>query len=292
MHAADGRAFAPTLHEVLAGFPRPPAAPTMPSDLFPPGSVTRRVTAERVMVLGGGRALLMQIAHPLIAAGVADHRDPERVPWDRLWGTLDAVLTIVFGDDEQVSAVGDRIASIHRRVVGEREGRRYRALDHELLAWVHATLVDSAIVTWGRFVGPMHSLTRARYYEEMKAFAGVFGLPQDALPADLGAFDRYLAAVVPSLDVTPEARRLAFDVLDPPAPPAMRPAVAFHRLATVGLLPPELRHGFGLSWSAAQERSFSVLAGLLRGALPLLPERVRRWPHAVSALRSEPASRP
>jgi uncharacterized protein (DUF2236 family) len=290
MHAERG--FAPTLREALAGFPRPPAVPTTPSNLFPPRSVTRRLTAERVMVLGGGRALLMQVAHPLVAAGVSDHRDPDRVPWDRLWGTLDAVLTIVFGDGDQVSAVGDRIASIHRRVVGEREGRPYRALDHELLTWVHATLVDSAIVTWERLVRPMHSSTRARYYEEMKAFAGVFGVPQDALPADLGAFDRYLAAVVPSLDVTPEARRLASNVLSPPTPPALRPAVALHRLVTVGLLPPELRRGFGLSWSAAQERSFSVLAGLLRGGVPLLPAGVRRWPHAVNALRSEPAGRP
>jgi uncharacterized protein (DUF2236 family) len=292
VHAADGPGFAPTLHEVMAGFPRPPAAPSTPSALFPPGSVTRHLTAERVLVLGGGRALLMQIAHPVVAAGVADHRDPDRLPWERLWDTLDAVLTVVFGDERQVSAVGDRIAPIHRGVVGERGGRPYRALDHELLTWVHATLVDSAIVTCERLIGPMPPRTRARYYEEMKAFAGVFGVPRDALPADLEAFDRYLAATVPSLDVTPEARRLACDVLDPPVPAVLRPAVALHRLVTLGLLPPELRRGFGLAWSAGHERSFAVLAGLLRGAVPLLPVGLRRWPHAANALRSEPTRRP
>src|SRR2546427_350958 len=88
------------------------------------------------------------------------------------------------------------------------------------------------------------------------------------------------------------ARRLASNVLSPPAPPALRPALALHRLVTVGLLPPELRRGFGLSWSTAQNRSFPVLAGLLRGAVPLLPKGLRRWPHAVNALRSEPAGRP
>jgi uncharacterized protein (DUF2236 family) len=283
MHLVDEPALTPTLPDVLAGFPRPPAAPVAPSALFPPGSVTRRMTAERVLVLGGGRALLMQIAHPLVAAGVADHRDPERLPWHRLWGTLDAVLTIVFGNDEQVSQVRDRMASIHRQVKGEREGRPYRALDHELLLWVHATLVDSAMVTWERLVGPMSPRARARYYEEMKSFAGVFGLPRDALPADLRGFDRYLATEVPSLHITPEARRLALDVLDPPAPAALRPAVALHRLITIGLLPPPLRRGFGLSWSPVQERSFAALAGLLRGIVPLLPQPMRRWPHAGKA---------
>jgi uncharacterized protein (DUF2236 family) len=283
MHGADGSTLTPTLPEVLAGFPRPPAAPATPSALFPPGSVTRRMTAERILVLGGGRALLMQIAHPLVAAGVADHRDPERLPWHRLWGTLDTVLTVVFGDDEQVSGVRDRMASIHRQVAGERAGRPYRALDHELLLWVHATLVDSAIVTWERLVGPMSTRARARYYEEMKSFGEVFGLPRGALPADLRGFDRYLSAAVPSLHITREARRLAFDVLDPPAPAALRPAVALHRLITIGLLPPPLRRGFGLPWSPARERSFVVLAGLIRGTVPLLPESLRRWPHAGKA---------
>jgi uncharacterized protein (DUF2236 family) len=289
MHVRDAPIRVPRLHEVLAGFPRSRAAPAEPSGLFPPGSVTRRLTSERVLVLGGGRALLMQIAHPLVAAGVADHRDPGRLPWDRLWGTLDAVLAVVFGDDEQVSAVRGRMASIHGLVVGERAGRSYRALDHDLLLWVHATLVDSAIVTWEHLVGPMSLRVRARYYEEMKGFAGVFGLPPEALPPDLEAFDRYLTAAVPSLEVTPKARRLASDVLAPPAPPVLRPAVALHRLVTVALLPPQLRHGFDLSWSAVEERSFAVLAGLLRGGVPLLPERLRRWPHARNARRSEPS---
>src|SRR5438045_4701901 len=99
----------------------------------------------------------------------------------------------------------------------------------------------------------MSPRTRACYYEEMKSFAEVFGLPRRALPADLRGFDRYLAGVVPLLHVTREARGLAFDVLDPPAPAALKPAVAIHRLVTIGLLPPSLRRGFGLSWSPAQE---------------------------------------
>ena len=35
-------------------------------------------------MLGGGRALLMQVAHPLVAAGVAEHSGYREDPWKRL----------------------------------------------------------------------------------------------------------------------------------------------------------------------------------------------------------------
>jgi uncharacterized protein (DUF2236 family) len=238
------------------------------------------MTAERVLVMGGGRALLLQIAHPLVAAGVADHRDRDRLPWDRLWGTLDAVLSVVFGDEERVESVGRRIGELHRGVTGERGERAYRALDHELLAWVHGTLVDSAIVTWERFVGPLTPVVRSRYYEEMKAFATLFSLPSEALPSDVGAFGRWFAETLSGLEVTDEARRLAADVLRPPAPPILRPALALHRLVTVGLLPPGVREGFRLRWSPAHERAYGLATGAIHDSLPLLPAGVRRWPHA------------
>jgi uncharacterized protein (DUF2236 family) len=238
------------------------------------------MTAERLLVLGGGRALLLQLAHPLVAAGVADHQDPTRLPWDRLWGTLEAVLSVVFGDAEQVDTVGRRVGGLHEGVNGSRGNRSYRALDHELLAWVHATLVDSAFVTWDRFVGPLSPQVRSRYYEEMKAFAGVFGLPGDALPPDVDAFGAWFSDELARPDVSAEARRLAQDVLRPPAPPSLRPALALNRLITVGLLPGRVRDGFRLRWTPEQERAFRLAAAAIRGGLPLLPARIRRWPHA------------
>ena len=272
---------APAFRDVAAGFPRASAPPSRPSSLFPPRSVTRRLTAERALMLGGGRALLMQLAHPLVAAGVADHRDRQRLSWDRLWGTLDAVLSIVFGNQEQVSATGGRIGSLHREVTGDREGRPYRALDPDLLLWVHATLVDSATVTWECFVGPLARPARARHYQEMKAFAGVFGLAPQDLPASFDDFERYLSSTIAGLEVSSEAKVLAAEVLRPPAPPVLLPALALHRLVTVGLLPETIREGFELPWSPARERSFRLAAATIRGFLPMLPRSVRRWPHAA-----------
>src|SRR5207249_721854 len=127
---------------------------------------------------------------------------------------------------------------------------------------------------------------RSRYYEEMKAFAVVFGLRASELPADLGAFRCGMDATIRSLVVSEEARDLAREVLRPPAPPVLRPVLAVHRLATVGLLPPVIREGFGLSWSPAQERRLDALAAAVRAMLPLVPDSVRRWPQARQPSRS------
>ena len=108
-------------------------------------------------MLGGGRALLMQVAHPLIAAGVAAHSGFQQAPLTRLTRTLELMLTIVFADGRDALAAVRAIARVHRRVHGRletavgpfRRGTPYDAADPALLLWVHATLVDSALVAYG-----------------------------------------------------------------------------------------------------------------------------------------------
>ena len=283
---------APSFSGVFRRFPKP--APGRPGDpgLFGPGSMVWRVNGETAMLLGSGRALLMQIAHPMVAAGVADHSDFEADGFDRLWRTLDAVLTVAFGDAEQALAAADRVGGIHGRVAGSRGGRTYSALDPELLLWVHATLVDTALVTYERFVGPLPRDDVGRYYEEMKRFAGAFGVPGEILPLDLPAFRRYLEEALAALEVTPEARRLADGILAPPAPVALAPVRGLLRASTVGLLPGSLRAGFGLAWGPARDRALGLAAGAFRRTLPALSSKVRRWPHARAAMaRSDPKSR-
>jgi uncharacterized protein (DUF2236 family) len=248
-----------------------------------------RVNGETAMLLGSGRALLMQIAHPMVAAGVADHSDFEAGAFDRLWRTLDAVLTVAFGDTEQALAAADHVTGIHRRVVGRRGGRSYSALDPDLLLWVHATLVDTALVTYPRFVGPLAPGDQERYYQEMKRFAGSFGVPPEILPPDLVDFRRYLQEAVATLEVTPEARRLVIGILAPPAPGLLAPVRGLLRASTVGLLPGRLRGAFGLAWEPARDRALGTAAGAVRRTLPALPSKVRMWPHARAAMaRSDP----
>jgi len=116
-----------------------------------PGSISWRVNREAALLLGGGRALLMQVAHPLVAAGVAEHSDFQRDPLARLNRTMELSLALTFGSREEVRAAARQINRTHERV----SGIGYQALDPELLLWVHATLIDSALLSYRTFVGPL-----------------------------------------------------------------------------------------------------------------------------------------
>jgi uncharacterized protein (DUF2236 family) len=253
--------------------------------LFPPGAVARRVNGETALLLGGGRALLLQLAHPMVAAGVADHSDFGQDAFGRLANTLDLTLTVSFGDEYQRRAAAARVADTHRQISGTRADRPYRALDPELLLWVHATLVDSALVTFDRFVASIGLRARARYHEEMKRQAVAFGVPEDRMPGSFEDFRRYVDGMVASLEITGNARDLSRGVLRPPSPVPLRPLVGLSRFVTVGLLPERIRAGYGLGWDTRHERMFAVLAAGIRAGIRVLPDAWRRWPHARDADR-------
>ncbi|MGH2650837.1 MAG: oxygenase MpaB family protein [Actinomycetota bacterium] len=244
------------------------------------------MNAETVLLLGGVRAPLLQLAHPMVAAGVADHSDFGRDAFGRLTNTLDLTLTVAFGDEDQRRTALAQVADTHRRVTGMRGDRPYRALDPELLMWVHATLVDTALVTHERFIGSIGPVARDRYHEEMKRQAVAFGVPMDRVPRSFEDFRGYMDEMVETLEVTDEARALSRGVLRPPSPGALRPLVEVMRFLTVGLLPDRVRAGYGLTWDPRRDRVVAALASALRGGVvPLLPDALRRWPHARDADR-------
>jgi len=246
--------------------------------LFPADAIVRRVDAEGVLLLGGGRALLMQLAHPDVAAGVADHSDFSSDPFARLRRTLDATFTIVFGTVAQAEATAAALRSVHDRVVGP----GYAANDPELLLWVHATLIDTALRIHNRFLRPLRPDEAERYYDESMTIAEVIGIPRSAQPPDLTAFRAYVRDMVGSLEVTDTARRLARDILHPRVPLglALEPALVVGRQLTVGLLPAPLRAGYRLSWDRPRQAAL-VLAGVAsRQVLPRVPAVLRRVPAA------------
>ncbi len=254
------------------------------------GSLTWRVNREAILLLGGGRALLMQVAHPLVAAGVAAHSRFRDQPLQRLQRTLDLTLTITFGSAAAAIAAVRRIERVHGGVRGAlpaavgsfRRGRRYAAGDPRLLFWVHATLVDSALRTYERFVQPLSPAARRRYYEESKIVARLFGVPERLIPPTWSAFERYMRDMLAGdvLAVGPEGRAIADSILDPPLPIGLRQVVSASGFFTAGLLPPALRTRYGLEWSAGREQALAASAAAIRAALPLLPAPLRYFPHA------------
>ncbi len=250
--------------------------------MFGPGSLTWRVNGEAVLLLGGGRALLLQVAHPGVAAGVAEFSNYREDPWRRLYRTLDTTLSIVFGDDETSKAASTRLRRVHTRVAGtDDRGEPYRALDPELLLWVHATLIDTSLAIYTRYVAQLTADELERYYDEMKTLGQAYSIPREVMPADYAAFRRYWDSMLDGgLRATDTTRDVANAVLRPDLTPLAWPAVELLRMVTVGTLPAELRTELGLSWGPARERALAGSQLAVRRLMPLLPALVRRFPKA------------
>jgi uncharacterized protein (DUF2236 family) len=260
--------------------------------LFGPGSVTWRVNRESVLLLGGGRALLLQVAHPSVAAGVAQHSSYREDPWGRLSRTLDVTRRIVFGDSETAAEAARHLQGVHAHVHGTVEegrsaGAPYAAADPELLLWVWATLVESALLVYARYVGPLKVADVEAYYEEQKRFLAVCGAPAETAPATFAQFMAFYDETVEGvLEVTPAALDVAAAILRPRRlPRPLRPLFDALNLATVGLLPPTLRAAYGLGWGPQRERLLGAQTSVVRRLMPLLPALLREQPAARSAAR-------
>jgi uncharacterized protein (DUF2236 family) len=245
-----------------------------------------------MLLLGAGpRALLLQLAHPQVAAGVADHSAFRSDPWARLQGTLRSYLRIVYGSTTAARAEIRRLNELHRSIAGP----SYRARDPELSLWVHATLVDSTIVVADAWLEPLSRERRARYYAETVPIGRAFGIPPSLLPPDLAAFETYLAAAIApggSVLVGATARELADAVLNPPLGPVApalgwlpAAAYAWTMWPAVGLLPPRVRDGYGLAWGPLERLVSRWLVTAWRAWRPMLPEAFRQMPQALAADR-------
>jgi uncharacterized protein (DUF2236 family) len=268
-----------------------------------------------MLLLGAGpRALLLQIAHPLVAAGVAEHSDFRADPWARLSGTLRSYLRIVYGTADAARDEIRRLGAIHRGIRGDvldeaarrRHGARYSALDPDLSLWVHATLVDSTIAAYDAWLEPLDREHRARYYAETLPVGRAFGIPATKLPPDLDAFEAYLDEMLAPggpIEVGDVARELADAILHPPLGPAVAAAGwPFTRLAAaadavparayawlfwpaIGLLPARVREGYRLPWGLRQKAISTWLVATWQAWRPTLPPAFRQMPQAVRADR-------
>ena len=262
--------------------------------LFGPGSMMWRINRESILLLGGPGTLLMQLAHPLVAAGVAEHSNFRADPFTRLRQTLDTMLPIVFGDRATAEQLAAKVGRVHASVRGRAaDGRSYDARDPNLLLWVHATLVDSSIRVYEACVEPLTDEERARYYDETKVVADLFHIPAPVVPDTLEDLRAWMRERIETGEVvvTPTARELARPVLMPLPLVPWRVAEA-SAFVTAALLPEPIRRGYGLKVGRSQSALLAAGRFASRRMLPLLPTRVRLFPAARTAHRSAASSFP
>ena len=272
-----------------------------------PESVTWKINREIIVLAGWGRAILLQLAHPLVAAGVDDHssfRGSLTAGLRRLWSTIAAMRSLTFGDEEEAISAAAGINVIHDRVFGRlREragvfpsGQAYSAHDAELLRWVHATLLDSMPMMYDQLIGPLSAEERERYCAEGAVMEPLLDIPDGLLPRNTSELDAYMREVLGSgqIAVTDSSRALARAMLFPPRWRFVWPAFRPLQLITIGLLPPTLREAYGFEWTARDARALARWSNALRLLRRAIPTFAREWPSSRKQWpgKSIPASTP
>ena len=197
----------------------------MGQPLFSPSSVFWRVNRELASGLAGPRAVLMQIAHPLIAAGVAEHSQFRTHRFARLYRTSMAAAAITFGSREFALRVIQSINKRHQQVHGVLRaqagvfpaGTKYDANDPELKLWVLSTIIDSTLLVYDLFISPLSSDEREEYYRDNLIVAKLFAIPERILPSTYADFRSYMSSTLESdvISVSDTAREIARALFSP-----------------------------------------------------------------------------
>jgi uncharacterized protein (DUF2236 family) len=237
--------------------------------------------------LGAGRAALLQLAHPWVAAALSDHSSLMERPIDRFHGTFRIVFTMVFGSLDQALAAARHLYALHTRIRGElredvagwRRGSHYEANEIGALRWVYATLVESAVIAHECVLGKLAADERERYYAESRVLAGLFGIPAEALPETWEGFAACNAEMHASslasglLGVSAEARAMAQGLLGG-AGSWIHPPL-WYRALTAEWLPPRFREEFGLNYGTAGQRAADKAKRWLPRVYRALPPAIR-----------------
>lgn len=248
-----------------------------------PGSPAWWYFGDLRNILLGPQILVLQVAHPVVGAGVLEHSNYQEEPWRRLVRTMVSLTRVAYDDRVKADAEVTRLRDLHRSIKGvDDRGRRYHALNPEAYAWVHATLVRGTTQAQELFHNgiPEHEL--AEFYAQMREVGLVLGLRDHQLPPDIAAFDAYYDAMVRDRLEDNQAVRDVLVSIRHPVRPKQVPALVWSPIAafmgdraylvTVGMLPDVLRERLGLSWSDQQERRLRRFARHVRwGSAAVIP---------------------
>jgi uncharacterized protein (DUF2236 family) len=224
-----------------------------------------RICRERVILLHGPAAAVLQVCHPRVAVGVREHSDFRRAPLSRLRRTLDAVYAIAFGTETEAQRVARRLAGVHARVPG--------ANDPELLMWVLATLIMSAVEGYERCVAKLSDDEKRQFYDEMRTFGEFFDLPGEYGPQCWRQFVGYYESMLAdaSIGSTDVSREVAWAVMEPARPVWLGLTNPLTHFLFSEVLPAAVRQRLGL-------RSNLFSRALMRWITLLSPSAVRWLP--------------
>jgi uncharacterized protein (DUF2236 family) len=233
------------------------------------------------------RALLLQIAHPKVAQGVADHSRYRDDPLGRGIRTFTAVYSIVFGRRDEAIEAAMRVRIVHEAVHGQVTDplpagmdAEYDANDPDLLLWVAATLLDSAVVAYELFVEPLSDLEKEQHYQQAKRFGQLFGIPEQRYPDSWGDFQSWWRQVLASdtLTVTPTARDIYRGLLT--GTWFTRVLAPFNYAMAAMLLPERLADSFGMRRGPLVRLVFGAIVWITRVLVRLVPRGLRGIPAA------------
>lgn len=242
----------------------------------------RDLGRESIFLVAGGRAILLQIAHPAVGAGVAEHSDFAHRALGRLHGTLTYLYALEYGTEADRRVVQRMVNRAHAPV----RGPGYNAFDPELQRWVAATIYQSTLMLYEGAFGPLSAEDADAIQRGSEQIGSALQMPAELWPRTRAEFDAYWAESVAALRVTPEARRVAADLLAARESPWwVRALMPYVRLATAGLLPAELREPFGFRWDARQQRRFDRAMRTTFAIYRALPRAVRILPCTLTLRR-------
>lgn len=270
--------------------------------VFGPESMLWRINRESIAFLGGGRAALLQLAHPYVAHAVDQHSHTKTDLSGRFVRTFDNVFSMVFGDLDTALNSAKRVHTYHGTVTGKieedvgpyKKGHAYAANTIPALLWVQATLIETSVKVYELMMRPLSLWEKDAYYEESKKFGALFGIPPSAAPSDWTAFKKYVdEKFAPGSEVVVggPAREMAHYLMQAPVP-GLGLAMKWYETMTAVLLPERIREEYGFKVGATDRAAFRASIETIRRAYPHLPSAMRFLPAYNDALRRIAAKRP
>lgn len=248
---------------------------------FGPQTVVWQMFREPVILLGGYRAIMMQMAHPAVAQGVEQSSSFRNDMIGRARRTIQAMNSLIFGSKDQALKAARTMHTIHHRVKGtvpedsesSWAGRLFRANDLGLKNWVGLTTIDAVIDYFETFVRPISSAELDQLAEEIKTLALLCGIPKtyhyESVAALRAKRNEMLAGG--ELAVGEIALGIVKDLFD------VTPGSLDQRI-TYGMLPEQARELYKIDWSVSDQENYNRVASNISFLNRSLPKGIRYVP--------------